>query len=96
MTGRVVRVLLILAAATGVPAGLRAQQPVTPVQFDHFRHRNLFPTCGACHAGAEDPEQALWPDTATCGACHDGDTQPRVAWRPPAQPQCRLRGSDPH
>jgi hypothetical protein len=66
-------------------AGLRAQEPVGPVRFDHLKHARLFPTCTVCHQGAEDPEQALWPDSASCATCHDGTKRPVVGWQPPQQ-----------
>jgi hypothetical protein len=54
-----------------------------PTAFDHAKHARVFPTCTACHAGAENPDAAFWPDSTGCAACHDGAIQPRVAWRPP-------------
>ncbi|HEY7193785.1 MAG TPA: hypothetical protein VH439_08590 [Gemmatimonadales bacterium] len=59
--------------------------------FDHPKHARLFPTCTACHAGAEDPDSALYPSPARCAACHDGAVQPRVAWQPPAERPSNLK-----
>lgn len=78
---------LAVTLASLAGAGLRAQNVPAAGPFDHLRHRRLFPTCGACHAGAEDPEQPLWPDSASCATCHDGANQPLVSWRPPEKPR---------
>jgi len=71
----VIGLLLANAAAAQGPAG-----------FDHARHAQVFPTCQACHPGAENPDSAFWPEPARCTACHDGSTLPRVAWQPPTAP----------
>jgi hypothetical protein len=63
----------------------QAQRPAG-ASFDHRRHQRLFPACEACHRGAADPEQGIWPDPAACGACHDGTTRPRVTWQAPQGP----------
>lgn len=76
-------ILLAALCGAGGGAGLRAQQAADS-GFDHQRHAKLFPTCTACHAGAEDPDKSLWPDPGACAQCHDGTTRPKVAWTPPA------------
>ncbi len=79
--------LLLAALWAGAPA---AQQPTparnqaTP-QFDHAKHRKLFPACETCHLGALEAGASLWPAPASCATCHDGTIQPRVAWAPPAE-----------
>lgn len=66
------------------------QQPApTTAPFDHARHQRLFPACQACHQGAVDPEQSMWPEPAACETCHDGTRRARVAWQP-------RRESTPH
>jgi hypothetical protein len=65
-------------------APLSAAVAQTPA-FDHLKHQRLFPVCTVCHAGAEDPDSAMWPDSASCAACHDGAVRPRVTWRPPTE-----------
>ena len=80
------RTLALASALAAVPAaGLRGQQPGALPEFDHLRHARLFPTCTACHQGAEDPEQAMWPDSASCATCHDGAKRPVVSWQPPQE-----------
>ncbi len=87
MTARWLLTALAVTLAASGPAPVAGQDPVSP-SFDHYRHRNLFPTCLSCHAGAgEDPDQPLWPDPVECATCHDGTTQPRVRWQPPAEPR---------
>jgi hypothetical protein len=56
-------------------------------RFDHWQHRDLFPTCTGCHAGAENPTRALWPRAADCASCHDGSIEKVVEWAPPATPR---------
>jgi hypothetical protein len=53
-------------------------------RFDHWEHRELFPSCVGCHAGVEDARAPLWPAAANCADCHDGDIERRVEWTPPA------------
>jgi hypothetical protein len=70
-----------LLVALVLPLGaLRAQG------FDHMKHARVFPSCVACHAGAENSEAPMWPDAASCAACHDGAIRPRVTWQPPEAP----------
>ncbi len=73
----------VFLAVLSMPSLAAAQWPVG---FDHVRHARLFPSCTACHAGAENPDSSFWPDPARCAACHDGTTLPRVSWRPPEAP----------
>jgi hypothetical protein len=80
------RLALALAAAAVLPLAARAQEPAGGQRFDHYRHRNLFPTCEQCHQGAgEDPDLPMWPEAESCATCHDGTTRPRVAWAPPTE-----------
>jgi len=74
--------LLLASCATLAGDKLVAQQ-----SFNHLLHGSLFPVCTACHAGAEDPDAAMWPDSAACATCHDGAVRPRVTWQPPAEPR---------
>jgi Doubled CXXCH motif (Paired_CXXCH_1) len=53
--------------------------------FDHLKHQRVFPSCIACHPGAENPDAEMWPTAEGCAACHDGTIQPRVSWRPSAE-----------
>jgi len=57
-----------------------------PAGFDHARHARVFPSCQACHPGAENPDSGFWPDPVRCTACHDGLTMPRISWQPPTAP----------
>ena len=54
--------------------------------FDHVRHERVFPSCIACHQGAENPDAEMWPRAESCAACHDGAIQRRVGWQPPSAP----------
>ncbi len=81
---------LTLVIALLVAARAAAQQPQ---RFDHLKHASLFPTCAACHAGVDQPNQPLWPDSAQCAACHDGEVQPRVPWQYPESLRTNLRFS---
>ncbi|HXF96098.1 MAG TPA: cytochrome c3 family protein, partial [Gemmatimonadales bacterium] len=85
-TGREVRGL-ILAGVLVSGSGLPAQTPRLVAGFDHPKHERLFPTCGSCHRGAEDPEAPMWPDPERCAACHDGVVRARISWRPPVGPR---------
>jgi doubled CXXCH motif protein len=66
-------------------APFSAARAQTPAAFDHLKHQRLFPVCTVCHAGAEDPDSAMWPDSASCAACHDGAVRARVTWRRPTE-----------
>jgi Cytochrome c7 and related cytochrome c/Doubled CXXCH motif (Paired_CXXCH_1) len=67
-----------------VAAGSAAAQGASG--FDHSRHARVFPSCTACHPGAENSDTTIWPDPARCAACHDGSTMPKVSWQPPQKP----------
>ncbi|HLZ44817.1 MAG TPA: hypothetical protein VKQ05_03990 [Gemmatimonadales bacterium] len=75
------------------PAALLAlallQQPVQG--FDHLQHKNLFPSCRTCHAGALQNGVSLWPDARSCATCHDGTIQKTVNWQPPPPRRMNLR-----
>lgn len=73
--------LVALPLATLLAAPLRAQEG-----FDHLKHQRVFPSCIACHQGAENPDAEMWPRAEGCAACHDGSLRPRVSWQPPAAP----------
>lgn len=61
-------------------------------RFDHWQHRDLFPSCTSCHAGVQDGAQTLWPPPGACADCHDGAIKETVSWRPPsATPPTNLR-----
>ncbi len=75
------RLLLVLPLAGLLAAPLGAQGT-----FDHLKHQRVFPSCVACHQGAENPDAEMWPAATSCAACHDGTIQPRVTWQPPTQP----------
>ena len=55
--------------------------------FDHLKHQRVFPACVACHRGAENPDEEMWPAAESCSACHNGVIRPRVSWRPPEEPR---------
>ena len=54
--------------------------------FDHWQHRNLFPSCVSCHAGVQESDRPLWPAPSSCADCHDGTIEERVEWQPPSGP----------
>jgi hypothetical protein len=85
-------VLIGLAALQPIPspAGPAARVSVADT-FDHAEHASLFPTCTACHAGAEDAALPMWPSPAGCAACHDGEVEERVEWTGPAPRTTNLR-----
>ena len=58
-------------------------------EFDHLKHRALFPSCTSCHVGAApgSVRVSLWPEPAGCTACHDGTIERTVVWRPPSLPR---------
>lgn len=58
-----------------------------PPAFDHLKHQRVFPACVACHRGAENPDEEMWPVAESCAACHNGVIRPRVIWRPPQEPR---------
>ena len=74
-----------VVAALGGPwliAALSSQQ----LGFDHAEHAGLFPSCGSCHAGAEQPGASLWPEVGGCASCHDGVVEELIDWVPPDEP----------
>lgn len=77
-------VLVLLGSLMLLGSAAAQQQGVAG--FDHARHARVFPSCQACHMGAENPDSSFWPDPVRCTACHDGATLSRVAWQPPATP----------
>ena len=74
-----VLVLLPLFALVGAPLAAQAA-------FDHLKHQRVFPSCIACHQGAQNPDAEMWPPAERCAACHDGTIQRRVSWQPPTAP----------
>jgi hypothetical protein len=56
-------------------------------RFDHWEHRELFPTCAGCHAGIAEGEGPVWPAQADCTACHDGTVEEQVEWTAPKAPR---------
>jgi hypothetical protein len=83
---RPARIVALLAAALGAAPGVLVAQGTPGGPFDHLKHASLFPACTVCHAGAEDPDSSMWPDSSSCATCHDGAVRPRVTWRPPEEP----------
>ncbi|GBD31823.1 MAG: hypothetical protein KatS3mg081_1569 [Gemmatimonadales bacterium] len=71
---------LLLAGAAGA-VWLEAEPG--SAEFDHERHREVFPTCVACHSGVMSGETP-WPDPQGCRSCHDGVVEEEVEWSPPA------------
>ena len=55
-------------------------------RFDHWEHRELFPSCASCHVGVTLAGAAVWPEAADCAQCHDGTVEERVDWAPPPGP----------
>jgi len=76
-----------LAAALGT-ADLPAQERDA---FDHGEHKKVFPSCIACHQGAQDGVSALLPSGEGCATCHDGTIEGRVSWTPPDAAHSNLR-----
>jgi hypothetical protein len=60
-------------------------------EFDHWKHRKVFPSCQACHVGAVEPARSLWPTKAMCESCHDGEVEKVITWSPPAPTPTNLR-----
>ena len=57
MTRSRLGLLLVLAMLTsGTAMAWVAQQ-----RFDHWQHRDLFPSCVGCHAGATEAGASFWP-----------------------------------
>lgn len=84
------RALLVsvgLASMLGA-SGLPAQERDV---FDHVKHQKVFPSCVACHQGAQDGVSALLPSGAGCVNCHDGTIERRVNWRAPEPAHSNLR-----
>lgn len=52
--------------------------------FDHEKHRKVFPECLGCHAGVTDPARPLYPAAEACVTCHDGVIERPVNWAVPA------------
>lgn len=89
---------LALLAVSAAAAGMGGQALARALQdrFDHWQHRELFPSCLGCHAGAEDSSRALWPQADDCTACHDGTIEETVTWSPPQSPRAsNLRFTHP-
>jgi hypothetical protein len=84
---RLTRVFVGVLVAGAVAATGRARGGVVQDRFDHWQHRAVFPSCLGCHAGATDPNLALWPAPAYCQACHDGTVERTVDWRAPDRPR---------
>lgn len=77
------RAIAVLTALACLGGGSAAAQQASRNRFDHVAHQRLFPSCVACHRGALDPEQTLWPEPQGCAACHDGTRRAAVSWAPP-------------
>ena len=75
--------LVMVAALSCLTSVSTAAQRASQGTFDHLQHQRLLPSCMACHRGAADPEQALWPEPQTCAVCHDGSRRSAVSWAPP-------------
>lgn len=82
----------LLPALVAIPLLFQPGRAQTQERFDHWQHRDLFPKCTSCHAGAQDQAEPLWPQTAACADCHDGVIEETVSWRQPsAPPRTNLR-----
>ncbi len=81
---RPVHYLLVVAGAVAV-IGSRGQLAARAAKdhFDHWQHREVFPVCQGCHAGAQDSTRSIWPSPAICANCHDGTIEKKVDWSPP-------------
>ncbi len=65
---------------------------VSQQHFDHYQHRQVFPSCSTCHAGIETAGREIWPTPADCANCHDGKVEEKIEWRQPAAlPRTNLR-----
>lgn len=60
-------------------------------QFDHEKHRKLFPECQGCHVDITDPERPVFPAPAVCAECHDGVVEKKVEWSAPPRRPSNLR-----
>lgn len=78
--------LRVMLGCFAIATGVTRVAAQGPAGFDHARHARVFPSCIACHPGAENPDTTFWPDPVRCAACHDGTTMPRIAWQPPTAP----------
>ncbi|MGE5230133.1 MAG: hypothetical protein ACM3NS_00230 [Deltaproteobacteria bacterium] len=79
--------VLALAGAGGRLAGRLADD-----HFDHWQHREVFPSCLGCHAGARDSTRSIWPAASVCANCHDGTVEKKIDWSPPTEgPPTNLR-----
>lgn len=78
-----IRPWLALVLGLGSVVGGSAVARGLQDRFDHWQHRELFPTCAGCHAGTSEPQRAVWPAKADCTTCHDGSVEPEVDWSPP-------------
>jgi hypothetical protein len=77
-------------AAAGVLLALVGGSALARVardRFDHFQHRDLFPTCAGCHVGVAEGEGPIWPAAGDCTACHDGTVEEKVEWSAPTSPR---------
>ncbi len=87
---RLLALALLLVCASGAVAAARLA--ARRDQFDHARHRALFPSCESCHAGVATAGATAWPAPAACATCHDGTIQRRTDWAAPAAlPRTNLR-----
>jgi hypothetical protein len=77
---------IVVVVLLGI-AGGSAVARVTRDRFDHWEHRELFPTCAGCHAGVAEGEGPIWPAPDDCAACHDGTVEEEVDWTPPTAPR---------
>jgi Doubled CXXCH motif (Paired_CXXCH_1) len=82
MNRRCVIFAVIVLLGGGTQRGLSQDKQ----SFDHWQHRNLFPSCVSCHAGVQESDRPLWPAAAACADCHDGTVEKRVDWQPPPGP----------
>jgi hypothetical protein len=81
------RVLAAVVVSGAVAATGGARAGMAQDRFDHWQHREVFPSCTGCHAGATDPAQSLWPAPANCQECHDGTVERTVEWSAPDGPR---------
>jgi len=81
----------LLAGVTMWSAVAGAYASAQAPQFDHWKHRKVFPACQVCHAGAATPGAPFWPAISACQNCHDGQVEKVIEYSPPARTPTNLR-----
>jgi len=76
-----VRIVVLLALATGIAGAALAVSARQERGFPHETHQRLFPLCTGCHEGIPTGDAAtMYPSPEVCARCHNGTDQQRVGW----------------